>query len=102
MDDDTEAVDCFTQDWDTSNDWLVPPVYQLFKAILHVLYCRARATLLVPKWPISPFWPILFGSSGLRIDAFQEILEFSLNIVYFEQIHNIFTDNNVHNTNIIC
>jgi hypothetical protein len=26
----------------------------------------------------------------------------SLNIVYFEQFHNIYTDNNVHSTNMIC
>jgi hypothetical protein len=69
MDVDTEAVDCFTQDWGSSYNWLVPPVYLVSKAILHVLYCRARATLVVPKWPSSPFWPILFGSFGLRIDA---------------------------------
>ena len=87
MDIETEAVDCFTQDWSTCNNWLVPPVYLISKAILHVLHCRARASLVVPKWPSSSFWPLIFGSSGLKIYSIRDILE-------FEKGQNIFKNNN--------
>jgi hypothetical protein len=39
---------------------------------------------------------------GKRVMLNMQEERISLNIVYFEQIHNIYTDNNVHNTNIIC
>ena len=47
----TEAVDYFSQDWSSDNDWLVPPVHLIMRTIKHMLYCRANGTLIVPRWP---------------------------------------------------
>ncbi|CAC5371805.1 unnamed protein product [Mytilus coruscus] len=33
----TEAVDCFTQNWSGENNWIVPPIYLVLRAIKHVI-----------------------------------------------------------------
>jgi len=50
-----EAIDCFTQSWSNCNNWLVPPIYSVTKAVKHLLYCRGVGTLVVPKWPSASF-----------------------------------------------
>ena len=57
-----ESVDAFSQNWQGENNWLVPPIHLIPKAIQHLLTCRAKGTLVVPAWPSAPFWPILFQS----------------------------------------
>ena len=54
-----EAVNAFTQDWSQENNWLVPPIYLISKAILHAKACKAKGALIVPLWQSAPYWPIL-------------------------------------------
>lgn len=88
MDVESEAVDCFTEDWGGCNNWLVPPVCMVAKTILHVVYCRANATLVIPKWPSSSFWPLLFDRTGNMMRHAHDILE-------FEKGQNIFSCQNL-------
>ncbi len=54
-----EAVDAFTQDWSGENNWLVPPVFLISRAIRHARDCRAKGSIIVPLWESAPFWPLL-------------------------------------------
>ena len=44
----SEAVDCFTQDWRNENNWLVPPINLIVSVIRHLLYCKTRGVLITP------------------------------------------------------
>jgi hypothetical protein len=77
VDFETEAVDTFTQCWGKCNNWLVPPVRLVPKTISHLLHCKGRGTIVVPKWPSSPFWPLLFKKNFVHKDFISEVLEFS-------------------------
>ncbi|XP_071148392.1 uncharacterized protein [Mytilus edulis] len=51
-----EAVDALTQNWNNEVNWIVPPISVVCRAIRHLILCKARGTLIVPKWPSSSFW----------------------------------------------
>ena len=60
----TEGVDAFTCDWRGGNNWWCPPVYLVPRVLRHAQETGACGTLLVPKWPSAPFWPMLFNREG--------------------------------------
>ena len=62
----SEAVDAFTCDWSGENNWLCPPPYLIPRVIRHTLKTGASATLVMPKWPSAPFWPMLFPDGCTR------------------------------------
>ena len=64
-----EAVDCFSQNWVGENNWLVPPIHLVIKTIKHLVQCKARGSLVVPKWPSSAFWPFIF-ENGYNCHAY--------------------------------
>ena len=59
-----EAVDAFTVDWSTENNWWCTPIALAKRAIAHERVCSASGTLIVPEWPASPFWPVLHPMAG--------------------------------------
>ena len=73
----TSHVDAFSVSWRYENNWLVPPITLIGRAVKHVRASSARATLVVPDWPSAPFWPLLFskGSSLSRIVV--QVIKFS-------------------------
>jgi len=56
----SEAVDTFTQNWYGENNWLVPPIFSVVRAIKHLVVCKAKGTLIVPKLVSASFWPMIF------------------------------------------
>ena len=60
----TTGVDAFAYDWSEDNNWLVPPIYLIPKVLKHMLYYRAKGTLVVPKWKSALFWPCLVDRTG--------------------------------------
>ncbi len=66
-----EAVDAFSQDWSGENNWLVPPVFLISRAIRHARDCRAEGSLIVPLWESAPFWPLLRGGTDRYRDFVQ-------------------------------
>ena len=50
-----KAVDAFSQNWHDTNNWLVPPIHLVSKAVFHLLACGGRGVLIVPKWPSASF-----------------------------------------------
>ena len=50
-----EAVDAFTQNWSGENNFLVPPIYSVVRAIKHLVYSKAIGTLIIPRWVSAPY-----------------------------------------------
>jgi len=73
----TSAVDCFTQNWAGENNWLVPPIYSVVKAIKHLVFCKSKGSLIVPRWVSAPFWPIIFKGNLEYQFYVKDILEFT-------------------------
>ena len=71
----TEGVDAFSVHWAGDNNWIVPPVYLISRAIFHLEVCKARGVMIIPCWPSAVFWPIVFPMGGLRASVIQ-VLEF--------------------------
>ena len=72
----SEHVDCFSCSWKNENNWLVPPISLVGKCICHLVACKARGVLLVPYWPSSYFWPLLFQGQGLFHTYVADLIEF--------------------------
>lgn len=54
-----EAVDTFTTNWGNEVNWWVPPLHLVSRTIRHAAHCKAKGTLVIPRWKSAPFWPIL-------------------------------------------
>ena len=59
----TEAFDAFSISWNGEDNWLVPPVHCITRAVQHPLVCGAVGTLVVPYWPSNVVWPFLFANA---------------------------------------
>jgi hypothetical protein len=73
---DTEAVDAFSVHWGGENNWLVPPIFLLSKALNFLLFCKAMGTVVAPYWPSSPFFPLLFADASIFAPYIVEVLTF--------------------------
>lgn len=60
-------------DWSQANNWLVPPVCLVPKALNHLRFCKAKGTFVLPYWPSSPLFPLLYSEtsdfSGLIVET---------------------------------
>ena len=72
----SSGVDCFTQDWKNDINWLVPPIYLVIRCIKHLIYCRAKGTLIVPKWKSAAFWPLIFSKGLIYQSYVKDVIEF--------------------------
>ena len=64
-----EAVDAFSQDWSSDNNWLVPPTTLIGRVLCHIRDCKAVGTLILPMWKSAQFWPLLC-SDGVHLNSF--------------------------------
>lgn len=48
------------KNWENENNWLVPPVNLVVRAIRHLIACIAFGVLVVPNWPSAVFLAIYF------------------------------------------
>ena len=65
----SEAVDAFSQDWSSENNWLVPPPTVIGKVLTHMRDCRAVGTLVVPMWKSAYYWTLLCND-GVHLNFF--------------------------------
>ena len=54
----TSGVDFFVQNLESKNCLLVPPVSLIARALHYLSLQKARATIVIPVWPSSSFWPL--------------------------------------------
>ena len=60
----SECVDAFSVSWADENNWLVPPVGVIVQVVKHIRASRAIGTLVIPNWPSSAFWPVIFSRNS--------------------------------------
>ena len=53
------GVDAFQFDWGGENNYIVPPVSMISRAINKCVRDRARGMLITPLWKSADFWPLL-------------------------------------------
>lgn len=70
------------------NNWLVPPISLIGKCILHLIGTESRGTIIVPHWPSSYFWPLIFDDHNETMPAVKEVLEFREAYRIFKQGNN--------------
>ena len=93
-----EAIDCFTQNWAPDNSWLVPPVCLVNRCVQHLIRCCAQGTLVIPDWPSSAFWPLLFPD-GLPASFVADQIRFPAAARYLvagHQPNSVFTPERFH------
>ncbi|VDI05808.1 Hypothetical predicted protein [Mytilus galloprovincialis] len=73
----SSAVDAFSCHWAQENNLLVPPVSLVCKCINHLVRCKAEGTLIVPSWPSSPYWPLIFDENTEYRSYVLDVLEFN-------------------------
>ena len=81
----TYGIDAF--DWAGYNNWLVPPIGLIPRTIQHIIQCKAYGTMIVPFWPSSVFWPLLFN-----VD--KSFKQFVIESITFENAEGIFSERN--------
>ena len=64
----TSHVNAFTDDWSSGLNWLCPPLSSIGSVIRDLKLCKAKGTLLVPVWPSSYFWPLIYPNEKQMAD----------------------------------
>ena len=71
------GVNSVNSDWSQDVNWFVPTVPLASRAINHLVKCKAKGTLIVPKWTSPPFWPLIV-EDGLEYKPYVTyVLEFT-------------------------
>ena len=52
-------MDLFVQNLEPENCLVVPPVSLIARVLHYLSLQKARATIVIPVWPSSSFWPLL-------------------------------------------
>ena len=63
-------VNAFTDNLSKDLNWLCPPISSMDSVICHLKLCKAKGTLLVPVWPSSYFWPLIYPPNGKQMADF--------------------------------
>ena len=79
-------MDCFSQDWSSDNNWLVPPVHLIMRTIKHMLYCRANGTLIAPRWPTSAYWTMIFDDNMGYKNHVNDVIEFETCLIFCKMV----------------
>ncbi|CAC5410738.1 unnamed protein product [Mytilus coruscus] len=80
----TRGVDAFAFDWSGENNWIVPPVRLVCRVLNHMLTCRAKGVLVVPKWKSALFWPMVWNNTE------NKFYEFITDFVEFDRSKHFF------------
>ena len=70
-----EGVDAFAFDWKDENNWIVPPIYLIGRVLKHIVACKAKGVMIVPKWTSSYFWPMIFKNGSTCNDCVIDALD---------------------------
>ena len=65
------GVDALYQSWANENCWLAPPVPIVPRVLQHMSSQITQGTLIVPAWPSSVFWPLLWQRYRENISEFR-------------------------------
>lgn len=65
------------------NNWLVPTIFLIPRVLNHIAAFGGRGTLVVPSWPSSAFWPMIYTDEGLS-GIFSDFIEIPTGTDVFE------------------
>ncbi|VDI25429.1 Hypothetical predicted protein [Mytilus galloprovincialis] len=81
----TEAVDAFSQNWNTETNWLVPPPSLISMVVRKVENDKANSTLVIPEWKSAPFGRcylhLTISPNLLKVQSFYQKSTQSLKVV---------------------
>ena len=60
----SSGVDAFCFNWRDGFNWIVHPVSLVVKTVSHLIACKAKGTLIVPKWTSAIYWPCLMNKEN--------------------------------------
>ena len=52
------------------------PINLVIRAIKHLIACRAKGTLVVPKWKSAAYWPLIFNKNLEYWYYLRDVIEF--------------------------
>ena len=61
-------VNAFTDDWSKDHNWLYSPISCIGSVLRHLTLCKARGALIVPIWPSSYYWPLIYPHGDKMAD----------------------------------
>jgi hypothetical protein len=70
----SSRVNAFTADWGSENNWICPPLSLVGSVLRHMKLCKAHGTLLIPAWPSSWYWPLIYPDGFTTPSFVKEIL----------------------------
>jgi hypothetical protein len=74
----TDGIDDFAFDWQHENNWCVSPIHLIPRVVNHMLICRRKGILIVPKWKSALFWPMICNFKRKMFHVFvKEAVEFN-------------------------
>ena len=79
----TSGVDAFAFNWAQDTNWFVPPVHLISKTLKYIIHCRAKGTLVIPKWTSASFWPILLDLQGNFVPFVTDYIEYKYPTNFF-------------------
>ena len=66
----SSEVDAFAYDWSGHINLLVPPIHLVSRCLIHMQLCKAKGTLVIPKWKLALFWPMLVDNFTKHLKKF--------------------------------
>ena len=82
------GVDAFRKNWSEHNNWLCPPISMIGSVINYVALCKTRGMLLVPMWPSSYFWPLIYPNGLHRASFIRDFVV--INPIYSSSSNSVF------------
>ena len=70
----TSHVNAFTDDWIRNHNWLCPPISCIGSVLRHLILFKARGALLVPIWPSSYYWPLMYPDRDQMADFVRQYI----------------------------
>ena len=64
----TSHVNAFTDDWSRDHNWLYALISRIGSVLRHLILYKARGALLVPIWPSSYYWLLIYPDGGEMAD----------------------------------
>ena len=52
-------MNSFIFTWENENNWIVPPISEVYRVVQKIRSEHVVGTMVVPYWPSAGFWPLL-------------------------------------------
>ena len=70
----TSHVNTFTDDRSRDHNWLCPPISWIGSVLRYLILCKARGALLIPIWPSSYYWPVIYPDGDKMVDFVKQYI----------------------------